>query len=820
MDEPTPLSRKESEYIDHDLPLQSLLAPTYLRDANNYLIDFMEHVPGTNVNGLTTSANAISTTSSSDVGAFNLKISQPVSLTSDLHFPNTLFHYRPTQSDVAAVNNVSGVTEATLNALNAPTQQPTTPLPLVLSSSNSSNSSSNNGSAYNHNKHAQYILNDDFLSASAAKSYCDDSDVVHQVGEDAAVQQFLLADANVNLDDAAADLIQADDDVLYTRHVSNARKVLPHKKRISRKLRVSLSGVDNMMPPPLVGGVVNSSPEVIRLNASVYNCEICGNASHSQLQFFNHLKQHYEPTTPDTILAAMKTSLDELKPQKALDENKKASSNNDEQVFNDVHLNFPDFEDVDETSMHNVLNTVAARNDEIKNLNSNDINKCMTYVARTPSPPLKRTVEVEFSDSEDMLEGIRNVVDKVSIEDTCDALDLMTSNGIRNSWFTNDNFTGMVFKNKPFNDVSFAEPLPPMPMMVRTITISKGKTTRKDSTTLPPAEKLLAYQKSDDRKGRAALRLPSLSLPQIRLPNVNTTTTATVDDVDAEQVRCSSPPVPTTPTDLLAPLNVEPFELPVSPPTQIPPVIEDTVFCKQEPDTYEYEESEVQFENYGALEETYLATSKIAKSDVDVSDQKKFACTKCDRKFNSRNALKYHHRTHTGLRPHKCDMCNMSFYALNALKTHKRTHTGDKPYKCEHCQRDFRQWGDLKYHIISIHTAEKNHQCEYCGKSFARKYSLVLHRRIHTSERNFICEFCHKTFRASTYLQDHRKIHTGEKPYECTICAKRFRMQGDMRRHMGIHERKATKKPTSNGNEGGNEENTAVLSTEKAPSDT
>lgn len=41
-----------------------------------------------------------------------------------------------------------------------------------------------------------------------------------------------------------------------------------------------------------------------------------------------------------------------------------------------------------------------------------------------------------------------------------------------------------------------------------------------------------------------------------------------------------------------------------------------------------------------------------------------------------------------------------------------------------------------------------------------------------------------------------------------------------MRRHMGIHERKATKKPTSNGNEGGNEENTAVLSTEKAPSDT
>lgn len=92
-----------------------------------------------------------------------------------------------------------------------------------------------------------------------------------------------------------------------------------------------------------------------------------------------------------------------------------------------------------------------------------------------------------------------------------------------------------------------------------------------------------------------------------------------------------------------------------------------------------------------------------------------------------------------------------------------RQHSGVKPFKCEFCGRNFRQWGDLKYHCISIHSDQKNFQCEYCGKDFARKYSLTVHSRIHTGERNYKCEFCEKSFRASSYLQNHRRIHTGKK---------------------------------------------------------
>lgn len=363
-----------------------------------------------------------------------------------------------------------------------------------------------------------------------------------------------------------------------------------------------------------------------------------------------------------------------------------------------------------------------------------------------------------------------------------------------------------------------------MPMM-SSAALTRTNTSPKEPNTLPPAEKLLSYQKSDGNIEKMELQLPADDdeddddeeddedvvdnggnvvvvneangatyyndeLPPISLSSV---------DADEPQLQCPSPEEPTPTTDLLEPLNVSQFDLPQNTDVQVRPEStqltsavdnnatveeeaqeeeEDEVLCKEEPESYDYEDNDVRFVEYNPAEEILPDNGcedngceddgyeDDSCEDVGLAEaleirQRKFNCTKCERKFNSRNALKYHLRTHTGLRPHQCDTCDKSFYALNALKAHKRTHTGDKPYKCEYCQRDFRQWGDLKYHVVSKHTDDKNHQCEYCGKAFSRKYSLVLHRRIHTSERNFKCEFCSKAFRASTYLQDHRKIHTG-----------------------------------------------------------
>lgn len=169
------------------------------------------------------------------------------------------------------------------------------------------------------------------------------------------------------------------------------------------------------------------------------------------------------------------------------------------------------------------------------------------------------------------------------------------------------------------------------------------------------------------------------------------------------------------------------------------------------------------------------------------SPTKTYRCRLCEKVCKTKNSLYYHFLLHTGERPHQCDECGKGFFANSALKVHMRLHTGDKPYTCEVCSRAFRQWGDLRYHMTSLHSDEKNHQCEFCGKDFARRYSLVIHRRIHTGEKKYKCEFCDKTFRASNYLQDHRRIHTGEKPHECETCGKKFRVRGDLKRHWNIH---------------------------------
>ncbi|XP_025994813.1 zinc finger protein 271 isoform X2 [Solenopsis invicta] len=202
--------------------------------------------------------------------------------------------------------------------------------------------------------------------------------------------------------------------------------------------------------------------------------------------------------------------------------------------------------------------------------------------------------------------------------------------------------------------------------------------------------------------------------------------------------------------------------------------------------------SEDKSPNEKAKTDNIPQTSKKKKSSKTRKSSDELTCTQCNRSFHHKNSLVYHMRSHSGERPHQCDVCSKRFFAASALKVHKRLHSGDKPYKCEECGRNFRQWGDLKYHLTSIHSEHKQYQCEYCAKEFARKYSLIVHRRIHTGEKNYRCEYCNKTFRASSYLQNHRRIHTGEKPHPCMVCGKPFRVRSDMKRHMHTHSRTKT----------------------------
>ncbi|XP_017047574.1 uncharacterized protein LOC108092490 [Drosophila ficusphila] len=568
--------------------------------------------------------------------------------------------------------------------------------------------------------------------------------------------------------------LHEEEDLLYAHNnasCTNARKVLPHKKRISRKLKGNLDA--DLDQHKHVQDVAPSA---------LYSCEICGYAVQTQLDFFAHLKQHYEPTVLEQRLVVQDPQQQQKEPLdmcglSAQDKLQQEQAKLD-QVFHDVQLNFESFHNIG----HHVDDVASVGVGVGVNmvLHGQGADKLNPVVVNSNSTPNSVPVvdDVEFSDTEDMLEGIRNVVDKVSIEDTCDELvDLeLTSSGMTAPWFNNN-----------FRDIAFPALLlpgePPPAPGDQAAPLLKGHPHESEHITLdflspekgvpqvePKLEKSLP-EASEEHRQTLLVAPPACQTPPP--PPVGPPTSSSIEQLQRSPLELGEE-FKLEDDDMTDSRAASPFE---------------------EGDPEEAEDAEEHNESF-SMEGLEASAEEEADAEAESKTRRKHFCDKCSRDFNSYNALKYHQYTHNQQRSHKCDSCERSFYTQSALKAHERTHSGVKPFKCEKCDLKFRQWGDLKYHKISRHSDVKAHMCEFCGKSFSRRYSLVLHRRIHTRERNYACQHCEKTFRASSYLLSHIKVHTGERPYECSVCGKKFRVSGDLKRHSRIHDPAKSSQPS------------------------
>ncbi|KAJ8939754.1 hypothetical protein NQ318_004167 [Aromia moschata] len=379
----------------------------------------------------------------------------------------------------------------------------------------------------------------------------------------------------------------------------SSKKSLPHKKRISRKLKKNTATTNRKIVCNLCEQTFNSNDEfaqhellcqttITPINqANVFSCQICNEPFQEQLRFFEHLKKHYEPGGGSAASNPPKATSNDTQPP--IEQQPAPTEKVTEQTENERQ----------ESLLSSLLN-----------LSCMECNKTFrrqkTFEAHMRDiHSNKNEPQDEFSEPEDLMEGINVVVD------TTDPLDEEDDS---KAWYREEDL----------------------------------------------------HQTEEDLK-----------------------------ELEADNGHVCH-------------FCKQPFPLRAI-------LLQHLVTCRA---------------TSGNTESAPLAVVK----STNKKNKKKASlqCVECERVFTHRNSLVYHMRSHTGIRPHQCDQCGKSFFASSALKVHLRLHSGDKPYSCEHCGKKFRQWGDLKYHITSLHSNEKNFQCEYCGKEFARKYSLVVHRRIHT----------------------------------------------------------------------------------------
>ncbi|XP_076628962.1 uncharacterized protein LOC143345562 isoform X20 [Colletes latitarsis] len=193
-----------------------------------------------------------------------------------------------------------------------------------------------------------------------------------------------------------------------------------------------------------------------------------------------------------------------------------------------------------------------------------------------------------------------------------------------------------------------------------------------------------------------------------------------------------------------------------------------------------------------------------------------FKCATCDKTFKYKCDLKAHRLVHQEVDTsllHCCDKCDYRTKTKNNLKSHYiRRHTDDYKFACEHCGKRFKMEWDLKFHIGTHGSSQ--HMCDICGKFYTSNYSLYKHRKVaHLNEYKFQCSVCNKrlltqenlgnhmqqhsrtyeckecgkVFASKRYLATHMTTHTGVKPYTCHICKKNFRTSTMRNTHLLTH---------------------------------
>ncbi|XP_072049355.1 uncharacterized protein [Amphiura filiformis] len=121
-----------------------------------------------------------------------------------------------------------------------------------------------------------------------------------------------------------------------------------------------------------------------------------------------------------------------------------------------------------------------------------------------------------------------------------------------------------------------------------------------------------------------------------------------------------------------------------------------------------------------------------------------------------------------------CAQCGLKYEDITKLCRHSAVHSDIRLHSCTKCQKKFKTRDNLAKHIRGVHDKIRRAFkmfCPYCGKGFPSKVRRDDHVASHTGEVRYKCEICEKTFRSQKAQNMHFITkHDRSKAIKCPLC--------------------------------------------------